>query len=241
MEDEQRLPVAEWRLVKVAPVALEVAPRHRDTVFGVAALERELAPNVAALLASTTVTRTFEAKRKATLAQHDANLVQLRRRTRFWLTYVRMTLTHYDANEVPGRLDSADVIIDRARGVVAMARSYAEGAAPDWAAPALAELAPLYEQCVAEQTLERDLKQELQHMEQQERALWFVVYRGVNTLRVLLSNALGSNHADVRALKLDPPARRKKAVTEVTQPQPQPLPQPEAAPTTAERLALRIA
>lgn len=228
--DQPNLPVATWRVFKVVPAALDIMPRYRERVLGVDDVERELASAIESFMPAAVGLRTYDAKRKAMKKRHEANLERLRRRTRFWLTYVRLTLPNYQASAVTGRAGSAEVIIDRARGVIEVARSYATDVAPRFAGPLLVELLPLFEQCVSERSTARDTAKEAQRLKGQVRALALPVYEGVNLLRVLLRNELGASDVDVRALNMDPPARSKQETPE--------LAAQITAPTTAQRMAI---
>jgi len=228
---QKKLPLAVWRVFKVVPAVLQIIPRHRERVLGVDDVERELAPAIAAFLPAAVDLRTYDATREVSDSRRAANLERLRQRTRYWLTYVRIDLPKYAASRMKGRLNSPDVVIDRARGLIDVARSYSVELAPRYAAPLLAEMSPLHEQCVTERSDARDTAKQMQRLRGDVRELALPVYEGINLLRLLLRNELGASDVDVRALNMDPPARSKREVEVDATPS-------ITAPTTSQRMAI---
>jgi len=210
-EGSVRVAVPTWRAFKVAPISMVVMARHRESVPGIAQIERDLVPALGVFVPAATGLRIFDATRVVTRERRELHREEVRRRTRFWLTYVRMDLPGYTPTEMDGGRDMADVTIDRARGLIDLAATYAEGAAPHYMAQMATEIAPLHGQAVLDRAAELEEGLEQQTLQRAVREALVPVSDGLMTLRMLLRNALGSTHADVRALDIDPPAIRKKS------------------------------
>lgn len=210
MDDAQeKVAVPTWRAFKVAPVAVTVMGRHRESVPGIALLESELVPALEVFLPAATGLRMFEATRVRLLERREQTMEELRRRTRFWLTYVRLDLPGYVASDMDGSRDNVDVMIDRARKLVDLAATYGDEPRPHYADQMAAEMAPLHERAVRERAEWLDSGLELQTLRRRVRTALVPVSDRLVLLRTLLRNALGGTHADVRALAIDPPAKRK--------------------------------
>lgn len=237
---QEKVSVGTWRVYKAASAALVVMPRHRDGVLGVDDVERDLAPAVELFLPAADALRAFSTKAVGTEREHDRRLEQLWQRTQFWLTYVRISTPSYTASDMPGARKGPDVVIDRARGVIKLAQSFTADQAPRYAAPMLAELLPMFDQCVRDHIESNGVKEEEQRLQGEVRRLMVPVYRGVILLRMLLRNALGAAHVDVRALNMEPPSKRRAEnetpVSDIEENLSAPAEAP--APTTAQRLAL---
>jgi hypothetical protein len=229
-----RVVVPTWRAFKVAPISIVIMGRHRESVPGVSLVERDLVPALGVFVSAATALRMFDATWVVSLGRQEQNRRELRRRTRFWLTYVRMDLPGYAASEMDGSSDAADVTIDRARGLLDLADKYATGEPPHYMAQMLAEMGPLHERSVRDRADEFDRGLERQTLQREMRRALVPVSEGLVTLRLLLRNALGSTHADVRAIDIDPPSRRKKIEARVMA---QAAPS-ITAPSTAQRMAI---
>lgn len=209
-EEQERAAVPTWRAFKVAPVAGLIMARHRESVPGVALIERDLVPALEVFVRAATALRVFDATRVVIAERHEQHLGELRRRTRFWLTYVRLDLPGYAANDVEGSHGNAAVVVDRARKLIDVADSYNADNAPHYLAQMLVEMTPLHDRSARERVEWQDNGTEQQRLQREVRTALAPVSEGLVTLRVLLRNALGKTHADVRAIDIDPPKKRKK-------------------------------
>jgi len=205
---------AMWRVEQAAQAAPVILARHRATIPGLSRIEERLVPAIEVWVPATHASRAFNNQRRRDVASHDPAVRALHRRCLFWLTYVRMDAPGYDAAEAGGRLDSAVVAIDRGRSLIDFVRLLpAEQEPPYYAEQMVAEITPLLDQVVRDREDSQNIARERQRLQSEARELMTPVYRGVVSARVLLRNALGPSHPDVRALNTDGPTRSKKKET----------------------------
>jgi len=211
MTEQVKVSAAMWRVVQAARMGLVAMPVHRDQVPRVARIEQTLAPMIEEFVSASEALFAFNERRKETLVVHATQLQTLHRRTLYWLTYVRMDVPGYEASEMGSHADSVKEVIDRAHRVLTLLRLHPPDEEPrDFAEQLIADLSPLYEQSVRNRDAADAMALEKVQLQTRARQLLAPVYRDINTLRVLLRNALGASHPHVRGLNMDAPKKAKQ-------------------------------